>query len=75
MGATDIVISRMNGFVDRAIGADGLSDPLREKLLRQQLQSVALMVPALMATSLIVSVVLLVVTWGLPSFGLLAGPA
>ena len=73
MGATDIVISRMNGFVDRAIGADGLSDPLREKLLRQQLQSVALMVPALMATSLIVSVVLLVVTWGLPSFGLLAG--
>ena len=73
MGATDIVISRMNGFVDRAIGADGLSDPLREKLLRQQLQSVALMVPALMATSLIVSVVFLVVTWGLPSFGLLAG--
>jgi diguanylate cyclase (GGDEF)-like protein/PAS domain S-box-containing protein len=73
MGATDSVISRINGFVDRAIGADGLSEPLREKLLRQQLQSVALMVPALMATSLIVSVVLLVVTWGLPSFGLLAG--
>ena len=73
MGATDTVISRVNGFVDRAIGADGLSGPLREKLLRQQLQSVALMVPALMATSLIVSVVLLVVTWGLPTFGLLAG--
>jgi diguanylate cyclase (GGDEF)-like protein/PAS domain S-box-containing protein len=73
MGATDSVISRINGFVDRAIGADGLSAPLREKLLRQQMQSVALMVPALMATSLIVSVVLLVVTWGLPAFGLLAG--
>ena len=73
MGAPHTVISRINGFVDRAIGADGLSQPLREKLLRQQLQSVALMVPALMATSLIVSVVLLVVTWGLPTFGLLAG--
>ena len=73
MGVPHTVISRINGFVDRAIGADGLSQPLREKLLRQQLQSVALMVPALMATSLIVSVVLLVVTWGLPTFGLLAG--
>jgi diguanylate cyclase (GGDEF)-like protein/PAS domain S-box-containing protein len=73
MGAPHTVISRINGFVDRAIGADGLSQPLREKLLHQQLQSVALMVPALMATSLIVSVVLLVVTWGLPTFGLLAG--
>ena len=72
MGATGSVISRINGFVDRAIGADSLSIPLREKLLRQQLESVALMVPALMATSLILSVVFLVVTWGMPSFGLLA---
>jgi diguanylate cyclase (GGDEF)-like protein/PAS domain S-box-containing protein len=72
MGATGTVISRINGFVDRAIGADRLSVPLREKLLRQQLESVALMVPALMATSLILSVVFLVVTWGMPGFGLLA---
>jgi PAS domain S-box-containing protein len=36
------------------------------------LESVALMIPALMATSLILSVVFLVVTWGMPSFGLLA---
>jgi diguanylate cyclase (GGDEF)-like protein/PAS domain S-box-containing protein len=72
MGATGTVISRINGFVDRAIGADSLSVHLREKLLRQQLESVALMVPALMATSLILSVVFLVVTWGTPSFGLLA---
>jgi diguanylate cyclase (GGDEF)-like protein/PAS domain S-box-containing protein len=72
MGVTGTVFSRINGFVDRAIGADGLSEHLREKLLRQQLESVALMIPALMATSLILSVVFLVVTWGMPSFGLLA---
>ena len=66
-------VSQINGFVDRAIGADGLSMPLREKLLGQQLASVALMTPAVMAASLIVSVVFMVVTRGQPVFGLLAG--
>ncbi|WP_170926427.1 putative bifunctional diguanylate cyclase/phosphodiesterase [Devosia lucknowensis] len=64
--------SRINGFVDRAIGADGLSHALRDKLLGQQLASVALMVPSLMAASLIVSAVFMVVTWGQPIFGPLA---
>ncbi len=73
MSAPGAAFSLIDGFVDRAIGADGLSVALREKLLGQQLASVALMVPALMAASLIVSVVFMVVTWGLPSFGVLAG--
>ncbi|MCP8884035.1 EAL domain-containing protein [Devosia sp. XJ19-1] len=72
MSAPRTAFSQIDGFVDRAIGADGLSGALREKLLGQQLASVALMVPALMAASLIVSVVFMVVTWGLPSFGVLA---
>ncbi|MBJ3783248.1 putative bifunctional diguanylate cyclase/phosphodiesterase [Devosia sediminis] len=72
MSAPGAIFSRINGFVDRAIGADGLSPAVREKLLGHQLASVALMAPALMATSLIVSVVFMVVTWGLPVFGLLA---
>lgn len=73
MPAPGNMFSQLNGFVDRAIGADGLSVPMREKLLRQQLASVALMAPALLAASLIVSVVFLVVTRGLPVFGALAG--
>ena len=72
MSAPGAAFSQINGFVDRAIGADGLSGALREKLLGQQLASLALMVPALMAASLIVSAVFLVVTWGLPSFPVLA---
>lgn len=73
MSAPGNFFSQINGFVDRAIGADGLSEGLREKLLGQQLASVALMIPALMAASLIVSVVFMVVTWGQPVSGLLAG--
>jgi diguanylate cyclase (GGDEF)-like protein/PAS domain S-box-containing protein len=72
MSASGTLFSQIDGFVDRAIGADGLSVALREKLLGQQLASVALMVPALMAASLIVSVVFMVVTRGLPVFGVLA---
>ena len=72
MSAPGALFSRVDAFVDRAIGADGLSEALREKLLGQQLASVALMAPALMAASLIVSVVFMVVTRGMPIFGALA---
>ncbi|MBD8066700.1 EAL domain-containing protein [Devosia sp. PTR5] len=58
--------SATNAFVDRAIGADGLSVPVREKLLKQQLDSIGRMVPALLATSLILSPVLVLLVWGRP---------
>ena len=57
------LISLINGFVDRAIGADGLSPHVRDKLLRQQLGSVSRMTPTMLAASLVVSGVLLVLTW------------
>jgi len=57
------LISLLNGFVDRAIGADGLSPHVRDKLLRQQLGSVNRMTPAMLAASLVVSVVFLALTW------------
>jgi diguanylate cyclase (GGDEF)-like protein/PAS domain S-box-containing protein len=72
MAISGALFSRIDRFVDRAIGAAGLSPALREKLLGQQLASVALMVPALMAASLIVSAVFMVMTWRLPVFGLMA---
>ncbi|MGB3339319.1 MAG: EAL domain-containing protein [Devosia sp.] len=56
-------ISRINGFFDRAIGAGGLPPHVRNKLLRQQLGSVVRMTPAMLAASLVVSVVYLVLTW------------
>lgn len=58
----------VNDFVDRAIGADELAPPVREKLLRQQLASVNRMTPAILATSLVVSVVILLLTWGTKDF-------
>lgn len=57
------LITLINGFVDRAIGADGLSPHVRDKLLRQQLGSVMRMTPFMLAASLVVSVVFLVLTW------------
>jgi diguanylate cyclase (GGDEF)-like protein/PAS domain S-box-containing protein len=66
------LLSSINGFVDRAIGADGLSSTVRQKLLRQQLGSVRQMMPALLAAMVVVSVVLLVLTWGNARFWPLA---
>ena len=57
------LISLINGFVDRAIGADGLTPRVRDKLLRQQLRSVARMTPAMLAVSLVVAAVFLTLTW------------
>jgi len=57
------LFSLINGFVDRAIGADGLTPHVRDKLLRQQLGSVTHMAPAMLAASLVVSGVFLVLTW------------
>ena len=57
------LISLINGFVDRAIGADGLSPHVRDKLLRQQLGSVTRMTPAMLVASLVVSAVFLILTW------------
>ena len=57
------LLSLINGFVDRAIGADGLEPRVRDKLLRQQLGSVSRMTPAVLAASLVVSGVFLMLTW------------
>ncbi|HTO27542.1 MAG TPA: hypothetical protein VL017_03020, partial [Devosia sp.] len=62
------LISLINGFVDRAIGADGLTPRVRDKLLRQQLGSVARMAPAMLAASVVVSAVLLTLTWQTAQF-------
>ncbi len=58
----------VNNFVDRAIGADALSPHVRAKLLRKQLGSVVRMAPAMLAASVVVSVVFLVLTWHTPRF-------
>jgi diguanylate cyclase (GGDEF)-like protein/PAS domain S-box-containing protein len=58
----------IDGFVDRAIGADQLSPPVRQKLLAHQLASVRQMIPALMAASLVVSTVLVTMSWGTSRF-------
>ena len=57
------LLSLINGFVDRAIGADGLEPRVRDKLLRQQLGSVSRMTPAVLAASVVVSGVFLMMTW------------
>ncbi len=62
------LISLINGFVDRAIGADGLTPRVRDKLLRQQLGSVARMAPAMLAASLVVLAVFLALTWQTAQF-------
>ena len=62
------LFSLINGFVDRAIGADGLSPHVRDKLLRQQLGSVTRMTPAVLAASVVVAGVFLMLTWGTPRF-------
>ena len=62
------LISLINGFVDRAIGADGLTPRVRDKLLRQQLASMARMAPAMLAASLVVLAVFLTLTWGTAYF-------
>ena len=58
----------INGFVDRAIGADGLAPHVRDKLLQQQLRSVARMTPAMLAASLVTSVVVVGLSWDTPPF-------
>ena len=62
------LFSLVNGFVDRAIGADGLSPHVRQKLLRQQLRSVGQMAPAMLVASVVVSAVFLVLTWNTVQF-------
>src|SRR5687768_7484619 len=62
------VFSLINGFVDRAIGADGLSPHVRQKLLRQQLRSVGQMTPAMLVASVVVSTIFLMLTWGTARF-------
>lgn len=62
------LFSLINGFVDRAIGADGLSPHVRQKLLRQQLGSVNQMTPAMLVASVVVSAVFLLLTWDTPRF-------
>jgi diguanylate cyclase (GGDEF)-like protein/PAS domain S-box-containing protein len=57
------LLSLVNGFVDRAIGADGLSAHVRDKLLRQQLGSVSRMSPAVTAASLVTATVFLTQSW------------
>ena len=66
------LFSLINGFVDPALGADGLPPALRQKLLRQQLGSVREMMPAMLAVTGVVSIVLLVLTWGSTRFATLA---
>lgn len=62
------LLSAINGFVDRAIGADALPPADRQKLLGQQLESVAQLTPALLAASLVVSTVFVSLSWGTDRF-------
>ncbi|MGK2226207.1 putative bifunctional diguanylate cyclase/phosphodiesterase [Devosia sp.] len=62
------LLSLVNGFVDRAIGAADLPTAVRQKLLRQQLNSVSKMTPAMLASTVVVSVVFLLLTWGTARF-------
>lgn len=63
------LFSLVHGFVDRAIGADGLPPAVRDKLLRQQLGSVGQLAPAMLAACLMVSGMFLVLCWQTPHFG------
>tara|TARA_R110002020_G_scaffold11340_5_gene42723 strand:+ start:2464 stop:4857 length:2394 start_codon:yes stop_codon:yes gene_type:complete len=65
------MIAMIDGFVDRAIGVDGLPPVVRQKLLRQQLMSVRQMVPAMTAVMAVVSPILLMLSWGGSQFGAL----
>ncbi len=58
------VFSAVDRFVDRAIGADGLTRHLRDKLLAQQMASVGHLFPAITAASLVVAALFLVLCWG-----------
>ncbi len=58
------VFSAVDRFVDRAIGADGLTPNLRDKLLAQQMTSVGYMFPAITAASLVVAALFMVLSWG-----------
>ena len=62
------LVSAINGLVDRIIGADGLPGHVRNKLLRQQLRSIAQMTPAVLVGSVAASVIFLVLTWGTDQF-------
>lgn len=62
------LFSLVSEFVDRAIGADGLPPPVRQKLLGRQLRSIGQMTPALLAASLVVSVIFMVLTWNTARF-------
>ncbi|MGV8855554.1 MAG: putative bifunctional diguanylate cyclase/phosphodiesterase [Devosia sp.] len=57
-----------DGFVDRAIGADGLSTTVRQNLLRQQLGSVRQMMLAVQACAAVMTAAFLLLTWGTPRF-------
>lgn len=57
------LVSTINRMFDRSIGAADLSPHVRGKLLRQQLDSVGRMMPALVVASLVVMVTVLALTW------------
>ena len=61
-------ILSVNGLIDHLVGAGGLAAQVRSKLLRQQLRSIEQMTPALLAGSLMVSAILLTLTWGTARF-------
>jgi PAS domain S-box len=58
------LFSAVDRFVDRAIGADGLTRHLRDKLLAQQMASVGQLFPAITAASLVVAALFMVLSWG-----------
>ncbi|WP_052726683.1 putative bifunctional diguanylate cyclase/phosphodiesterase [Devosia epidermidihirudinis] len=62
------LFSVIDRYVDRAIGAGDLAEHVREKLLRQQLAAVSRMVPTMLASSAIVSVIFAILTWGTDRF-------
>lgn len=67
------LVVAINGFVDRAIGAADLPVTLREKLLREQLQSAIQMAPAMLAATVIVSTVFVVMSLGASTFPVVLG--
>ncbi|MGV8953845.1 MAG: putative bifunctional diguanylate cyclase/phosphodiesterase [Cypionkella sp.] len=61
-------ISSINDLIDDAIGAGRLASHVRTKLLYQQLSSMAPTAMALLVGAKVVSLILLVLTWGTPGF-------
>ncbi|MBX3576536.1 MAG: EAL domain-containing protein [Rhizobiaceae bacterium] len=60
---------RLNARLDRAIGADQLKPVMRSQLVFEQLQGIAQMTPITTVGSLVISVILLALSYNLPTFG------